>query len=89
MVLSDCVSKVALTSATAMLFTVEALIVKVAPFPAAGTLTEPGSVRFGLALESLNVMPAAVGAESVSVHAATPGVTTLRGVHPTPFNCAG
>src|SRR6267142_4432110 len=87
-VLSDCVAKVALTGAIAMALTAEALILKLTPFPPAGMLTELGSVRFGLALESLNVMPAFAGADSVRVHAATPGVTRLRGVHPTPFNCA-
>ena len=46
-------------------------------------------LMFGLALDSLNVMPAAAGAESVRVHTATPGVTKLCGAHATAFKCAG
>src|SRR5438105_14546432 len=88
-VLSDRAPSVAVTGARAMLLTAEAVILNLAPFPPAGTLTDAGMLMFGLALDSLNAMPAAAGADSVRVHAATPGVTTFGGVQATPFKSGG
>src|ERR1043166_9736875 len=88
-VLNDCAPSVAVTGARTMVFTLEAVTLKLALIPPAGTLTEAGVLMFGLELERLNAILAAAGADSVSVHVATPGVRKPCGVHTRPFRREG